>query len=275
MTIKISKPNNKARRNISFLKHEVSKNRPDKSLSFGKKRISGRNNQGRISVRNRGGGSKRLYRDVDFSRLSVIDKSAEIISIEYDPNRSANIALVRYEDGIKSYLLASEKMKPGGRIICSEKTAVRSGNRMKIKNIPPSSEISNIELSNNSGGMIARSAGAKAILLGLDGIFAQVRLPSGEVRKISSECYASIGSISNPDHSKEVIGKAGRKRSFGRRPHVRGKARNPVDHPHGGGEGGSSIGMPHPKTPWGMPALGHKTRKPKKKTGKLILQKRK
>ena len=275
MAIRISKPNNKARRNISFLKHEVSKNRPEKALSYGKKRISGRNNQGRISVRNRGGGSKRLYRDVDFSRLSTIEKSAEIITIEYDPNRSANIALVKYEDGTKSYILASEKMKPGSKVICSEKTAVRSGNRMMIKNIPPSSEISNIELSNNSGGMVARSAGTKAILLGLDGDYAQVRLPSGEVRKISSKCYASIGSISNQDHSKEVIGKAGRKRSFGRRPHVRGKARNPVDHPHGGGEGGSSIGMPHPKTPWGMPALGHKTRKKKKKTSKLILQKRK
>lgn len=275
MAIRISKPTGNARRQLSFVKFDVSKEKPEKALSYGKKRISGRNNYGRITVRNRGGGSKRLYREVDFSLMSVLDKSAKVISLEYDPNRSANIALVQYEDGQKSYILAPEKLKIGSSIVCSEKTAVRVGNRMKLKNIPPSSEIFNVELIGQYGGQIARSAGSKVTLLGVDGNFAQIRMPSGEVRKVSAECYASMGNVSNQDHSKEMIGKAGRKRSFGRRPHVRGKAKNPVDHPHGGGEGGTSIGMPHPKTPWGMPALGHKTRRKNKQSSKLILQKRK
>jgi large subunit ribosomal protein L2 len=275
MAIRISKPTGNARRQISFVKFEIDKEKPEKSLIYGKRRISGRNNYGRITVRNRGGGSKRLYREVDFSQFYVSGKTAKVLSIQYDPNRSAHIALVQYEDGLKSYILAPEKLKSGMNIICSEKTAIKIGNRMKLKNIPPSSEVCNIELSGQFGGQIARSAGSRATLLGVDGNFAQIRMPSGEVRRVSCECYATIGNASNQDHSKEVIGKAGRKRSFGRRPHVRGKAKNPVDHPHGGGEGGTSIGMPHPKTPWGMPALGHKTRRRKNKSSKLILQKRK
>jgi len=275
MAIKVSKPTGNARRQLSFVKFDVDKEKPEKSLTYGKIRISGRNNYGRITVRNRGGGSKRLYREVDFSQLSAANKSAKVLSVQYDPNRSAHIALVQYEDGQKSYVLAPEKLKSGMSIVCSEKAAVRVGNRMKLKSIPPSSEVHNVELTGQYGGQIARSAGSKATLLGIDGKYAQIRLPSGEVRKVSCECYASIGNVSNQDHSKEVIGKAGRKRSFGRRPHVRGKAKNPVDHPHGGGEGATSIGMPHPKTPWGMPALGHKTRGKKKKSSKLILQKRK
>lgn len=275
MAIRISKPTGNARRQISFVKFEIDKEKPEKSLMYGKRRISGRNNYGRITVRNRGGGSKRLYREVDFSQFSVSGKTAKVLSIQYDPNRSAHIALVQYEDGLKSYILAPEKLKSGMNIICSEKTAIKIGNRMKLKNIPPSSEVCNIELSRQFGGQIARSAGSRATLLGVDGNFAQIRMPSGEVRRVSCECYATIGNASNQDHSKEAIGKAGRKRSFGRRPHVRGKAKNPVDHPHGGGEGGTSIGMPHPKTPWGMPALGHKTRRRKNKSSKLILQKRK
>lgn len=275
MAIKISKPTGNARRHISFVKFEVAKEKPKKGLTHGKNRISGRNNHGRITVRNRGGGSKRLYREVDFSQMLVLNKSAKVMSLEYDPNRSANIALIQYENGQNSYILAPEKLKIGTNIVCSEKTAVRVGNRMKLKNIPPSSEIFNVELTDKFGGQIARSAGSKVILLGIDGNFAQIKMPSGEIRKVSSKCYASVGNASNQDHSKEVVGKAGRKRSFGRRPHVRGKARNPVDHPHGGGEGGTSIGMPHPKTPWGMPALGHKTRKRKNKSSNLILQKRK
>ena len=275
MAVKLSKPTGNARRHISFVQFDVSKEKPAKGLSFGKRRISGRNNRGRITVRNRGGGSKRLYRDLDFSQISAKDKTALVVSLEYDPNRSANIALIEYENGEKSYILAPEKLKVGAKVVCAEKAAIRVGNRMKLKNIPPSSEVCNIELVGDFGGQIARSAGAKATLLGVDGDFAQIRMPSGEVRKVSCECYATVGGASNQDHSKEVIGKAGRKRSFGRRPHVRGKARNPVDHPHGGGEGGTSIGMPHPKTPWGMPALGHKTRRRKNKSSKLILQKRK
>jgi large subunit ribosomal protein L2 len=275
MSIRIAKPTGNARRQLSFVKFDVTKDRPEKALSYGKKRISGRNSYGRITVRNRGGGSKRLFREVDLSRIAMSGKPAKVLSLQYDPNRSANIALVEYEDGQRSYLLSPEKLKPGMSVVCSEKTAVRVGNRMKLKNIPPSSEVFNIELVGQHGGQIARSAGSAAILLGVDGDFAQIRMPSGEVRKVSCECYATIGNVSNQDHSKEMIGKAGRKRSFGRRPHVRGKARNPVDHPHGGGEGGTSIGMPHPKTPWGMPALGHKTRRKKNKSSKLILQKRK
>lgn len=275
MAIKVSKPNGNARRHMSFVVFDISKNKPEKSLRIGKRRISGRNNLGRITVRNRGGGSKRLFRDVDFLRTKNSNLTGEIKSLEYDPNRSANIALIEYEDGRKSYILATEKMKTGGKIICSEKAPIRNGNRMMIKHIPASSEVSNIEFKDKSGGQIARSAGTKAVLLGFDGNFALIRMPSGEVRRVSAECYATVGNISNADHSKEIIGKAGRKRSFGRRPHVRGKARNPVDHPHGGGEGGSPIGMPHPKTPWGMPALGHKTRKNHKKSDRLIIEKRK
>lgn len=275
MPIRIAKPTGNARRQLSFVKFEVSKERPEKSLSSGKRRISGRNNYGRITVRNRGGGAKRLFREIDLSRMTKLDQPAKVISLQYDPNRSANIALIEYEDGQKSYVLAPEKLKIDSKIICSEKTAVRVGNRMQLKNIPPSSEVCNIELVGKCGGQIARSAGTAATLLGVDGKFAQIRMPSGEVRKVSCNCFATIGNSSNQDHSKETIGKAGRKRSFGRRPHVRGKARNPVDHPHGGGEGGTSIGMPHPKTPWGMPALGHKTRRKKNKSSNLILQKRK
>ena len=275
MAINVSKPTGNARRNISFVDFEIDDVKPEKSLTTGKTRISGRNNFGRITVRNRGGGSKRLLRDIDFSRMSSAGKSASVLSIQYDPNRSAHIALIQYEDGSKSYILAPEKLKSGMKVVCSEKTAVRVGNRMKLKNIPPSSEICNVELVGMHGGQIARSAGSKVILLGVDGKFAQIRMPSGEVRKVSCECFATMGNASNQDHNKEVIGKAGRKRSFGRRPHVRGKAKNVVDHPHGGGEGGTSIGMPHPKTPWGMPALGHKTRRKKNKSSKLILQKRK
>jgi len=197
------------------------------------------------------------------------------LSLEYDPNRTANIALVKYEDGSLSYVLAADKLKVGSSIICGEKQPIRVGNRMKLKNIPSSTEIFNLELKPGSGGSAVRSAGASAVVLGVDGKYAQIRMPSGEVRKVLKECFASIGSLSNSDHIKEMIGKAGRKRLMGIKPHVRGKAKNPIDHPHGGGEGGTGIGMKYPKTPWGMPALGHKTRKKNNKSSRLIIEKRK
>lgn len=275
MAIKIAKPIGNARRKLSFMIFDVDKKRPLKSLTTGKKRISGRNNNGRVTVRGRGRGAKRLQRMIDFKQISHLDLNAEVKSIEYDPNRSANIALIEYENGELSYILAPNKLKVGTNIICSEKTPVRVGNRMKLANIPSSTQIFNIEIKEGGGGQIVRSAGSNAVLLGVDGQFAQIRIPSSEVRKVSKECYATIGSPSNLDHSKEMIGKAGRQRWAGIKPHVRGKAKNPVDHPHGGGEGGTGIGLKYPKTPWGMPALGHKTRKINRKSNTLIISRRK
>lgn len=275
MSIRIAKPTGNARRQMSFVIHDVDKVSPEKSLSFGKKRISGRNNNGRVTVRGRGVGAKRLIRTVDLNQASFIDQHYEVISIQYDPNRSSHIALVKYESGELSYILSPEKIKIGAHLICKDKTPIKVGNRMKLENIPASTEIFNIEIAPGSGGKMVRSAGVSAVLLGVDDKYALVRLPSGEVRKVLKRCFATIGGASNSDHSKQVIGNAGRKRHMGIKPHVRGKAKNPVDHPHGGGEGGCSIGMKHPKTPWGMPALGHKTRKRNKKSSRLIIEKRK
>ena len=275
MAIKIEKPTSNARRKMSYVIFDIDKKKPAKKLTFGKSRISGRNNSGRITVRNRGTGAKRLLRVINTKQNGNDQKKLEVISIEYDPNRSANIALVKDESGNLSYILAANKLKKGATISCGEGSAIRVGNRLKLKDIPSSTQVFNIEINQGRGGQISRSAGSYAILLGTDNNYAQIKLPSGEVRKVSKECYATIGVASNVDHSKEMIGKAGRKRLFGKRPHVRGKAKNPVDHPHGGGEGGTGIGLKYPKTPWGMPALGHKTRKIHKKSSILIIEKRK
>lgn len=275
MTIVKTKPTTNALRQHTVLVLGLNKKKREKSLSFGIVNKAGRNNRGVITANNRGGGTRKVYRVIDFKRTSYLAMKAEVVSIEYDPNRTANIALIRYENGDNSYIIAPEKLKIGSEVICDEKTPVKVGNRMKLMNIPPSTEIYNIELNPMQGGKIVKSAGSRAILLGSDGNFTQVKLPSGEVRKISSDCYAEIGVVSNVDYNKVVISKAGRKRLMGIRPHVRGKAKNPCDHPHGGGEGNTSIGMKRPKTPWGMPALGHKTRKHKKPTSKLILKRRK
>ncbi len=273
MAIREIKTTSNATRQMTVLKFDLDKETSNKSLIVGKKRISGRGNMGRISVRDRGAGNKRNYRLVDMSRLSHLGKKAKVRAINYDPNRSANIALINYGEEVWSYIIAPEGLKAGDAVICDQKTPVRTGNRMKLKNIPASTLVYNVELTALAGGQMVRSAGAFATLLGFDNDYAQLKLSSGEVRRIPKECYASMGVISNSDHSNVVIGKAGRKRKMGWRPHVRGKAKNPCDHPHGGGEGANPIGLTHPKTPWGMPALGRKTRNKKKKSNKLIISK--
>lgn len=251
----------------------VSKKKPEKSLLVSLNKTGGRNSTGKITVRHRGGGSRKLYRMVDFGQQKK-GVSGEVVAIEYDPNRNANIILMQYESGEKGYLLAPHGIQEGDRILCDETAPVSMGNRMKLKNIPQGTQIYNIELERDRGGIVVRGAGTSAKLLAIEEKYATVELPSSEVRKISEECYASVGTISNPEHRYKKIGKAGRSRLMGRRPQVRGSAMNPVDHPHGGGEGRSPIGLKHPKTPWGKPALGVKTRK-KKWTDKLILRRRK
>jgi large subunit ribosomal protein L2 len=276
MAIRTVKPTGNARRQLSYTDWSlISKERPTKSLTAGKKRISGRDSNGRLVISGRGSGSKRLYRLVDFSRIKYLGKEAKVIEIEYDPNRSAFIALIQYENGDKSYILAPDKIKKGATVICDDKTLARVGNRMKLKNIPFSTQVHNVELNAGKAGQLCRSAGNYATLMGADGKYSIMRMPSGEVRKVLSECFASIGIVSNNDHANITVGKAGRKRLMGIRPSVRGKAKNPCDHPHGGGEGGCSIGMPYPKTPWGKPALGRRTRNKKKKSQSFILNRRK
>ena len=260
---------------MSYLDFQVDKVKPEKSLTFGIKRGSGRDNKGELVVMHKGGGAKRKYRMVDLDMTSHLGEKATVSSIQYDPNRSANIALVEYPDATKAYVLAPENLEVGQIIITDEKAPAKLGNRMKLKNIPASTQIHNIELTPGKGGQMARSAGNFATLLGVDGIYAIVRMPSLETRKILAECYASIGIISNIDHNKVVIGKAGRSRHLGIRPTVLGKEKNPVDHPHGGGEGHSPIGMKYPKTPWGAPALGKRTRNKKRPSQKLIIARRK
>lgn len=268
------KPTGNARRKLSYLKSNVDKVAPKRSLVAGMKRGSGRNHAGQLVVMHKGGGAKRLYRQVDFSMAKYLGNKGTVATIEYDPNRSANIALVTFEDGRAIYVLAAEGMKKGQSILCDEKAPIRVGNRMMIKNIPAATEIYNIELTPGKGGQICRSAGSFATLLGVDGGFAQLRMPSGEVRKVKADNFASIGIASNIDHSKVVIGKAGRKRHMGIKPTVLGKSKNPVDHPHGGGEGHSPIGLKYPKTPWGAPALGRRTRNKRKSSGGLIISRR-
>ncbi|HLC44138.1 MAG TPA: 50S ribosomal protein L2 [Patescibacteria group bacterium] len=269
------KPTTNARRKMSYLKFTGDKVKANKALTFGIKRTSGRNHAGQLVVNHRGGGAKRKYRLIDFSLVSHLGQKAEVLSIEYDPNRSANIALVQFAEDSKAYILAPDGLKKDDHIICDEKTPIRTGNRMMLKNIPASTQIHNVELTPGKGGQICRSAGSFATLLGVDGDYAQVRLMSSEVRKIPAISFASIGIVSNIDHSKVLVGKAGRKRHMGIKPTVLGKSKNPVDHPHGGGEGHTSIGLKYPKTPWGAPALGPRTRNKKKKSSNLILTRRK
>lgn len=254
---------------------ELSSAGRDKSLTVGRKRRSGRNNQGRISVYDQGGGAKRLYRFIDFKQSDHLGVEAEVLSLEYDPNRTAYIAKIVMTDGEKSYIIAPAGLKPGSRIMAKADAPIQLGNRAKMKNIPIGTQIYNIELACGRGGQIVRSAGNYAVLGGFDGKYAILRLPSAESRRVLAENYASIGSVSNSDHYNIVIGKAGRKRHMGIRPHVRGKARNPVDHPHGGGEGVNPIGLKYPKTRWGAPALGRRTRNKKKSSAKLIINRRK
>lgn len=272
MAIKIYKKNHAGRRNMSIVKPDgITDKAPEKSLLASHKKMAGRSG-GKISVRHQGGGHKRRYRIVDF-RQDKLNIPGKIAHLEKDPNRSGLIALVHYADGEKRYILATDGMKQGQQVIAGEMVPVVNGNRMLLKNIPAGTTICNIELKIGKGGQIVRSAGSQAILMALDGPMAQVKLASGEIRLVSKECYATLGQVSNFEHSAERIGKAGRSRWLNRRPHVRGSAMNPVDHPHGGGEGRQPIGM-HPKTPWGKPALGKKTRKRKNQSNKYIVRRR-
>lgn len=272
MAIKIYKKNNAGRRFMSVVKPEgVTDKAPEKSLLSPLPKKAGRSG-GKISVRHQGGGHKRRYRVIDFLQ-DKLNIPGRIFALEKDPNRSSLIALVCYADGEKRYVLASEGMKKGQEIIAGESAPIVSGNRLPIKNIPVGTIICNIEIKTGRGGQIVRSAGSKATLMSLDGELAQVKLSSGEVRLIGKECYATLGQVSNFEHSAERIGKAGRSRWLNRRPAVRGSVMNPVDHPHGGGEGRQPIGM-HPKTPWGKPALGKKTRRTKRVSDKYIVSRR-
>lgn len=252
---------------------ELSKVAPEKSLLEPLKKHSGRNSYGRITVRHRGGGNRTKYRVVDFKRLKD-GMNATVMSIEYDPNRSANIALIQYEDGVKSYIIAPHELKVGDIVRSGEDADIKIGNALPIKSIPVGTLIHNIELFPGRGAQMVRSAGNSAQLMAKENGYAQVRLPSGEVRMVKLDCRATIGQVGNIDHENMKIGKAGRKRHMGWRPTVRGVVMNPCDHPHGGGEGKSPIGMPGPVTPWGKPTLGYKTRKKNKHSDKYIVKKR-
>ena len=274
MAIKKYKPTSPARRQMTVSTfEEITKKTPERSLLEPLKSTAGRNSYGRITVRHRGGGTKRKYRVIDFKR-DKRDMKANVIAIEYDPNRSANIALLQYEDGEKRYIIAPVDLHVGDVVECSATADIRPGNALPIANIPVGTVIHNIELMPGKGAQLVRAAGNSAQLMAKEGKYAQVRLPSGEVRMIRLDCIATIGQVGNIDHENISIGKAGRKRHMGWRPTVRGVVMNPNDHPHGGGEGKSPIGMPSPVTPWGKPALGYKTRKNKKASNKFIVKRR-
>jgi len=254
----------------------LTKKEPEKSLTFHLKKKSGRNNRGRITVRHKGGGAKQKYRLLDFnSGQDKLGLPAKVLSLEYDPCRTSFIALVQYSDGEKRYILAPQDLKVGEEIICKDTAEFKPGNRMRLKNIIVGTPVYNIELAPGKGGQLVRSAGICARVLAKEGGYVNLSLPSSEVRKVLEDCFASIGSLSNPEHAFVNLGKAGRTRHLGIRPSVRGTAMNPCDHPHGGGEGRTTIGLKHPKTPWGKPALGVKTRKKKKYSDRLIISRRK
>ncbi len=273
MALKVYRPTSPGRRGMSGSTfEEITKGKPEKSLLLPLKKRGGRNNQGRLTVRHRGGGVKRKLRIIDFKR----DKAGvpgRVAAIEYDPNRSARIALIYYVDGEKRYILAPTELSVGDIIKSGSDAEVKVGNALPLKLIPTGSPIHNIELERGRGGQLVRSAGVAAQLMVKEGEYALVRLPSGEMRRIRGDCMATIGQIGNVDHQNIKLGKAGRKRLLGRRPTVRGSAMSPRDHPHGGGEGRSPIGLPGPKTPWGKPALGYRTRKPKA-SDKMIVKRR-
>jgi len=273
MPIKVYKPTSAGRRGMtghSF--DEITTSHPQRSLTEAIRKRGGRNNSGRITVRHRGGGHKRRYRIIDFKR-DKFDVTAQVISVEYDPNRSARIALLEYEDSERRYIIAPLGVKVGDRLANGERAEIRPGNALFIRDIPVGTQIHNVELLPGEGGQMARSAGVSAQLLAKEGIYCQVRLPSGEVRLVHERCMATIGQVGNTDHGNIKLGKAGRNRWKGWRPTVRGTAMDPASHPHGGGEGRSGIGMPGPKTPWGKPALGKRTRV-NKRTDRMIVRRR-
>ncbi len=276
MAIKSYKPMTNGTRGMTKLDYseEITKTTPEKSLVVTLKKKGGRNNQGKITVRHRGGGAKRKYRIIDFKR----DKDGvvgTVSSIEYDPNRSANIALIKYADGEKRYIIAPKGIKAGDKIESGANADIKVGNALPLENIPEGTVVHNVELKAGKGGELARSAGSSVQILGREGKYTLIRLTSGEVRKVLSTCRATIGEVGNADHELVNLGKAGRKRHMGIKPTVRGSVMNPNDHPHGGGEGRAPIGRKGPVTPWGKPALGYKTRKNKKASDKLIVRRRK
>ena len=270
MAIKIYKPTTPGRRGMSVSEFDdITRTAPERSLVRSLPRTSGRNNTGRVTVRHRGGGHKRLYRMIDFRR-DKIGVPGRVDSIEYDPNRSARIALVVYSDGEKRYIIAPLGLQVGATVMAGPEAEVRVGNALPLGNIPLGTMVHNLELQPGKGVQLVRSAGTSAQLLGKEGVYAAVRLPSGEVRRVLQGCYATIGEVGNEDHSNIKLGKAGRKRHKGIRPTVRGSAMSPRDHPHGGGEGRQPIGLPGPKSPWGKPTLGYKTRRNKKTTQYIV-----
>jgi len=274
MALKVYKPTTPGRRGMTAIQGEkLTQKKPEKSLTGFHLRTGGRNNDGRLTIRFRGGGHKRLYRQIDFRR----DKTgvpAKVAAIEYDPNRSSRIALLHYRDGEKRYILAPVGLTVGDMVQSGEGAEVRPGNALPLMSMPLGTTIHNIELKPGKGGQLIRSAGGSAQVMGRDGAYVQIRLKSGEMRKVLSTCMATVGQVGNVDHENVVLGKAGRTRWKGKRPHVRGVVMNPVDHPHGGGEGKSGQGNPHPVSPWGTPAKGYKTRK-NKATDKFIIARRK
>ncbi|PDO11312.1 MAG: 50S ribosomal protein L2 [Candidatus Reconcilbacillus cellulovorans] len=275
MPVKSFKPTSPGRRQMTVLTYEeITTDRPEKSLLVPLKKHAGRNNQGRITVRHRGGGHKRMYRIIDFKR-NKDGVPGRVATIEYDPNRTAFIALIHYADGEKRYIIAPKGLKVGDVIMSGPDADIKVGNALPLENIPVGTLIHNIELKPGKGGQLVRAAGTSAQLLGKEDKYAVVRLASGEVRRILKTCRATIGTVSNEDHELVNIGKAGRSRWLGRRPAVRGSAMNPVDHPHGGGEGKAPIGRKSPVTPWGKPTLGYKTRKKNNPTDKFIIRRRK
>jgi ribosomal protein L2, bacterial/organellar len=274
MGIKTFRPYTPSRRHMTSLDFaEITKSEPEKSLLVSLNKNAGRNNQGKITVRHRGGGSRRKYRIIDFKRRKD-GIPATVIGIEYDPNRTANIALICYADGEKSYILAPQGLTDGMKVMNGSTAEVSVGNCLPLADIPVGTIVHNVELYPGAGGQLVRSAGNGAQLMAKEGKYATLRLPSSEMRMVPINCRATIGSVSNPEHNLVNIGKAGRKRHMGFRPTVRGSVMNPNDHPHGGGEGRTGIGRPGPSTPWGKPALGLKTRKKNKKSNKMIVRKR-
>ena len=272
MALKTFKPTSPGRRQLVLVERsDLWKGKPEKSLTEGLRSQGGRNNLGRVTVRFRGGGHKRRYRVIDFKR-NKFDVVGTVERLEYDPNRTAFIALIRYEDGEKRYIVAPQRLAAGDQVVAGERVDIKPGNAMPLKNIPVGTVVHNVELKVGKGGQIARSAGTYVQLVGKDQGYAQLRLSSGELRMVRGECMATIGAVSNPDQQNVSLGKAGRQRWLGMRPHVRGVAMNPIDHPHGGGEGRTSGGR-HPVTPWGKPTKGKKTRS-NKKTDRLIMRRR-
>jgi len=273
--IKLYKPTSPGRRGMSaFTFEEITAKKPEKSLTVPLRSKAGRNNQGRITTRHRGGGEKRAYRLIDFKR-DLRGVLAEVVSIEYDPNRSARIALLKYQNGEKRYILAPLGLTVGQTVSAGPDAELRPGCALPLANIPPGTTVHNVEMIPGKGGQIVRSAGVGAQIMARDADMALLRLPSGEERRVSARCYATVGQVGNVEHENLSLGKAGRNRHLGYRPTVRGSAMNPRDHPHGGGEGKSPIGLPGPKTPWGKPALGYRTRKKNKNSNRFIVRRRK